>query len=59
MQKWLRVIPLNQAPDLNERLGHFCNHFTAPILSSMTNIDGEVIVHSLTCATDKIHTSIV
>lgn len=59
MQKRLRVIPLNQALDLTERLGQFRNHFTAPILSSVTNIDGEVVVHSLTCAADKIHTSIV
>lgn len=59
MENWLRVIPLNQALDLTERLGLFCNHFTAPILSSVTNIDEKVAVHSLTCAADKIHTSLV
>lgn len=59
MQKRLRVIPLNQALDLTERLGHFCNHFTAPILSLVTNIDdGGVVVHSLTCA-DRIHKKLV
>ncbi len=52
MQNRLRVIPLNQALDLTERLGLFCNHFTATILS---NIDEKVIVHILTCAADLIY----
>jgi len=39
---------------------HFCHHFTAPILSSVTNIDGEEdVVHSLTWAADEMHTSII
>lgn len=59
MQNQLRVIPLNQALDLTKRLGLFCNHFTATVLSSVTNIDEKVIVHILTCAADKIITNLV